>query len=86
MGFFQQANCMRPYPAAVTCLTRPIGCIDLLLDILRIVGSSGIFLSLDDFDIVAEGRVIVCFSLHRRLYFFLPLRESMTTEFAGGFV
>ena len=70
---------MRPYPAAITCLTGAIGCIDLLLDILRIVSSSGIFLSLDDFDIVAEGRVVVCFPLHRRLYlFFVPVCDSLT--------
>ena len=76
---------MRPYPAAITCLTCPIGCIDLLLDILRIVSNSGVFLRLDDFDIVAEGRVVVCFSLHRRLYYsFFRCATASPTEFAVG--
>lgn len=76
---------MRPYPAAVTCLTRPIGRIDLPLDILRIIRSGGILLSLDDFDIVAEERVIVCFSLHRRLYSFFRCPTALLhTEFAVG--
>ena len=58
---------MGPYPAAVTCLTGPIGCIDLLLDMLRIIGGSDIYFGLDDFDVVTEGRVVVWLSPHRRL-------------------
>ena len=73
---------MQPYPAAVTCLARPIGCVDLLLDILRVVGRRGILFGLDDFDVVAEGRVIVCFSLHRRLYF--SLSSAFATTFTHG--
>lgn len=73
---------MQPYPAAVTCLTSPIGCIDLLLNILRIIGRGGILFSLDDSDIVIQGRVVVCLSLHRRLYFFSDFATLSHTEFA----
>ena len=73
---------MRPYPAAVTCLTRAVGCIDLLLDILRIVSGSGIFLSLDNFDIVVERRIVVRFPLHRRLYSSLRFATTSHAEFA----
>ena len=79
MRLFWQALCRRPYPAAVTRLTRPIGCIDLLLDILRIISRGGNFFSLDDLDVIVKGRrVVVCFSLHRRLYPCIRFGDTLT--------
>ena len=83
---------MRAYPAAVTCLTSPIGCVDLLLDMVRVISGKNVFLlRLDDLDmvvvmvdVVTERGVIVYLPLHRWPQSLFPFCDKPTTFFSHG--
>jgi hypothetical protein len=57
-------NIRKTYSASIARLSRSRGRVDLFLDILGVIGRRILLLSLDDFDIIERGRIIVCLSLH----------------------
>ena len=52
------------HSASIACLARSRGRVNLLLDILGVIGRRVVLLGLDELDVIERGRIIVRLSLH----------------------